>query len=606
MRCEAIRTRPSVVFVGDDEGFALGLAPLPGGFIPPSMAGMPPFVLHAAMPTASAAARNSAKNGLDIGPFLFNGSARLYSVHKGLSPRPVEPLLTMQNDRALPAANEVALAREEFYSAQFEAAAQRLAPLLASGREAPEAALLAARVEMRHGSPAVALQILTRHLRGVRTRAHKAETALLKGVAFARLGDPESARAQFEEAREAIRPGDDLDAELIFQIAASLWIERRLDEASASLDNFPQDASSEMQLQARILKGAIASAAENLPAQGAILLDALRRSRDLSANVYLHAMLVTQIAALSVELPSTELRDAANQNIGEVRWTGDISDFAFHALRAIAWRHALDGDEFSAFRRLKEAVAVTRSPAWRVAALTDRAYLASALGEQRWAAQELRDAHELAATIDWNAVAGEEKLALPILAEMFAERDPSVAINYAATFRSVGSKYPRVLSSANDRRIEALEAYSLGKVQAELGELDEARRLLSRAYGIYDRLGIQWRAARAALALAKLGDEEAWRAKALEALRSYPRSWLLRDREVSGERRMHAAASPKLDRLTPAQRAVFDLLMDGRGTVQIAKDLNRSTFTVRNHIKAIFKVFGVTSRPALIVKASQS
>ncbi len=83
---------------------------------------------------------------------------------------------------------------------------------------------------------------------------------------------------------------------------------------------------------------------------------------------------------------------------------------------------------------------------------------------------------------------------------------------------------------------------------------------------------------------------------------------MLRDRETGTEPRVRvrACASPQLDRLTPAQRAVFDLLMDGRGTAQIAKELGRSTFTVRNHIKAIFKVFGVTSRPELIVRASQN
>jgi DNA-binding CsgD family transcriptional regulator len=251
---------------------------------------------------------------------------------------------------------------------------------------------------------------------------------------------------------------------------------------------------------------------------------------------------------------------------------------------------------------LKEALAVTRSPAWRVAALTDRAYLACALGEHRWAAQELRDAHELASTIDWSTVAGEEKLALPVLAEMFARRDPSVAINYAATFRNSANNYPRVLSSRNDRRVLALESYSLGKVQAELGETEEARRLLTQAWEIYEHLGIGWRAARAALALAELGDE-GWREKAERSLHPYQRSWLVRKPAAGTD--IRAENAPQLDRLTPAQRAVFDLLMDGRGTAQIAKELNRSTFTVRNHIKAIFKVFGVTSRPALIVKASQ-
>ncbi len=209
----------------------------------------------------------------------------------------------MQNDRALPAANDVALAREEFYLAQFESAAKRLALVLESGRQTPEAALLAARVELRRGDPAGALGILTRHLRGALSRLHKAESVLLKGVAFARLGDPESAQAQLAEARSGIRPQDALYGELIFQTAANLWIERRLDEASAVLAEFPANADPEMQLQTSLLKGAIASASENLPAQGAILLEALQRTRGAPVNVYLHAMLVTHIAALAVELP---------------------------------------------------------------------------------------------------------------------------------------------------------------------------------------------------------------------------------------------------------------------------------------------------------------
>jgi DNA-binding CsgD family transcriptional regulator len=276
----------------------------------------------------------------------------------------------------------------------------------------------------------------------------------------------------------------------------------------------------------------------------------------------------------------------------------------FHAVRAVAWRHALEGDEFNAFRRLKEALGVANSLAWRVAALTDRAYLAAALGEKRWAAQELRDAHELASTIDWTTVAGEEKLALPVLADLFADRDPSVAIAYVATFRNTRKNFPRILSSRRDRRVEALEAYSLGKVQLELGERAEAKRLLSQAWQIYEDFGIHWRAARAALALAQLGDAETWRSRAESELQAYPRSWLARGTGVPSARPI-VTGSAALQNLTLAQRTVFDLLLEGRGTDEIAATLGRSTFTVRNHIKAIFKAFGVNSRPALIVKATQ-
>ena len=499
----------------------------------------------------------------------------------------------------------LAHARGLYRAARLSDAAEALLALLRAPAAPAEAALLLARVELRRGRIAAALAVLETAPRGARARLPKAEAAMLRAAAYARLGDPASARAQFKAAAGLLHPADDLSAELLYHRAAADWIERRLDAASRVLARLPLTLDDDLDLQVRILRGAIASAGENLPSQGAILLEALARARAVvDPNAYLHAMLVTQIAALSVELPSRELRDASLEELPRVRWTADVADLHFHALRAVAWRHALDGDEFNAFRRLKEAAAVTASPAWRVAALTDRAYLASAFDETRWAAQELRDAHELAATIDWGSVEGEEKLALPVLAELFATRDPSVAIHYAATFKRVGASYSRLLSSHRDRRVAALEAYCFGRLQAELGESAEARRLLARAYEIYDRMGIRWRAGRAALALAALTGADEWRGRADEALRSYPRCWLLRD--ASRGSAAPAAQSPELDRLTPAQRAVFDLLMEGCSTAEIAERLARSTFTVRNHIKAIFKTFGVSSRAALILRATSS
>ena len=508
----------------------------------------------------------------------------------------------MRQDRK-PAVASIDVARAEFRRAHFSAAAERLNGLLDSGPLA-EAALLLARAELRLGNPSNALSVLTRHLRNAK-HAAKAESSMLKAVAFARLGDSASSRAQFRVADSALGLDDELRGELTYHMAASEWMERRLDRATKLLERIPQTRNADLDLHVGILRGAIASANENLPAQGAILLEALRRAGSGEAvEVYLYAMLVTQIAALAVELPGTELRDAAVARIDGVPWTGDISALHFHASRAIAWRHALEGDEFNAFRRLKEALAAANSDEWRVAALTDRAYLAAALGERRWAAQELRDAHELASTIDWSKIAGEEKLALPVLAELFANRDPSVAINYVATFSSVGKNYPRILSSRRDRRVDALEAYSLGRVQLVLGEKNEAKRLLTTAWSIYDRLGIAWRAARAALALAEVEDTQIWRARAGAALAAYPRSWLAR-----AQGGVIAASTPTVSAeaadLTAAQRAVFDLLLEGRGTDDIARQLGRSAFTVRNHIKAIFKTYGVSSRSALIVKATR-
>jgi DNA-binding CsgD family transcriptional regulator/predicted negative regulator of RcsB-dependent stress response len=489
-----------------------------------------------------------------------------------------------------------------FRAARFRLAEEQLQLIGATSSIPVDGVLLLARVQLRRGDPSGALSSLTRLARSS-GREVKAETAMLKGSAFSRLGDAPSARAQFRTAAALLRPQDALRDELTYHMAAAEWIERRLERAQKLLDSIGEERSPDLDLHVSILRGAIASANENLPEQGAILLHALRRLGSQDVEVYLYGMLVTHLASLAEELPGTELRDAAIAHVDKVPWTDDIADLHFHAVRAIAWRRALEGDEFSAFRRLKEALAAANSGAWRVAALTDRAYLAAALGEKRWSAQELRDAHELAATIDWNSVPGEEKLALPVLAELFAERDPAAAMAYVSTFTNVGKNYPRILSSRRDRRVEALEAYSLGRVQLALGETREAKRLLTHAWSIYNDFGMPWRAARVALALAQTGDGEKWQQRAKTLLASYPRSWLARGPVSTASSGVGpAAGAPSL---TAAQRAVLDLLLEGRGTDEIARTLGRSTFTVRNHIKAIFKAYGVSSRSALIVRATR-
>jgi DNA-binding CsgD family transcriptional regulator len=310
------------------------------------------------------------------------------------------------------------------------------------------------------------------------------------------------------------------------------------------------------------------------------------------------AVIASQIAYLAREMPSRALRDAAFAELPRVPWTADLADYRFTMLRAVGWRSALEGDYFNAFRRLKDARAVAPTDAWRVMSSCDRAYFATVLGERRWAEQELSDAHELAAAVPWATLEGEERFALCVLAELFAPRDPSLALSYVAKYKDAGSRFARTLASHDDRRVGALESYSFGIVQRALGENDEAVRLLRDAWKIYDRIGYDWRAGRTALALANATGDDAWKDRAAGKLQGYERSWLAGDKLANA-----FPVPPQAVALTPARRAVYDLLLRGLSTAQIAAEQQRSEFTVRNHVKAIFKAFGVTSRPALIARA---
>jgi DNA-binding NarL/FixJ family response regulator len=498
-------------------------------------------------------------------------------------------------------------ARVAFRQARF-ADAKALIDAAEDSRPAglsPAALLLRARVLLKR-EPGAALEDLERHRDSFAEPSLRAEADMLTGAAYARLGDPVSAETRFHNASRRCKHSPSLATELAYQHALALWIERRLDEADVALSAAEPRATDTLAIECRVLRGAIAASRGRIREQAAILLDCLPLVRSADPSVLHHAVVASQIAYLARELPSAELRAHAYAELPRVAWTPDIADFRYTAVRAVAWCHALEGDDFNAFRKLKEAAAIAPSAAWRVMSSCDRAYLATVHGEARWAEQELRDAHEHAATVEWNLLEGEERFALALLAELFAPRDGALALSYVAKYRATGSRYARILASSNDRRVDAMEAYSFGVVQRYLGDRGEASRLLLDAWHVYDDIGYDWRAARAALALSSVTADLSWQRRAEEKLSFYGRSWLATAGSAALAAAPDATFGMAAARLTPAQRGVFELLLRGSSIREIAHELGRTENTVRNHVKAIFKALGVNSRAALMARATGS
>jgi DNA-binding NarL/FixJ family response regulator len=63
-------------------------------------------------------------------------------------------------------------------------------------------------------------------------------------------------------------------------------------------------------------------------------------------------------------------------------------------------------------------------------------------------------------------------------------------------------------------------------------------------------------------------------------------------------------ASPP-DTLTPRQRAVLELLLEGKSNKEIARALNLGEGTVKIHMAALFRTFGVNTRAAAAVAGTQ-
>jgi PAS domain S-box-containing protein len=59
---------------------------------------------------------------------------------------------------------------------------------------------------------------------------------------------------------------------------------------------------------------------------------------------------------------------------------------------------------------------------------------------------------------------------------------------------------------------------------------------------------------------------------------------------------------PEMEELSPRERDVLDLLLEGHRVVTVSDELCVSTHTVRNHLKSIFRKLGVHSQAELIQK----
>lgn len=447
--------------------------------------------------------------------------------------------------------------------------------------------------------PPAGLEFLTRYRRALKGSA-LAEATMLTGVLHARSLDDRMAQSAFDRAEKLIRQlrDDRLIDELTYHRAVLHWTAERVDEAETLIVSLRDTKSSDVRIRAKIMESLVANTRGRYVEQASLSFDAFILALE-NDEVELQAYAAANLSTLARELPLPQLREAVKAGVERVKWTDDLRDQQFRAYKAAGWCCALDGDYFNAFRLLKAASNAAHTQHWRAMAALDRSYLARCLGERRWAEQELVEADALARNLDWRGLSHEEHVALVLLAELYAEIDAAVALAYLAKFRELGRVINPRLTFAHDRILGAIADYSAGVVHARLGDVDDAVTLLTAAWEVFDRVQYDWRAGRCALELHGLTGDSRWHERAAEKLTGYEKSWLASSLADTPEE------TGAIARLTPAQRRVFDMLVAGKPTQEMAARLGRSVFTVRNHIKAIFVAFDVNTRAALVAEAAR-
>ena len=151
-------------------------------------------------------------------------------------------------------------------------------------------------------------------------------------------------------------------------------------------------------------------------------------------------------------------------------------------------------------------------------------------------------------------------------------------------------------AASSDPRFGALEDYVRGVLLRVNGHGVAATELLTRAARSYEACGHLWRTALARLELHQTsprgGHFDAARAIVAE---HFPHSFLARRVGID------AMSDPVVARLTPAQRDVLALLLDGLNAREIATSTGRAYNTVRVHIDRLREAFQASSIHALVV-----
>ncbi len=489
-------------------------------------------------------------------------------------------------------------AAEDFEKA-FSAADFNRCRELVDGQYEFEAVLAAARVAIRERRYMDVIKALS-EIPKASTDARIGRDVML-GAALGLTRDYAGGRRLINRALKEMSPADPWYYDAVHYRGLIAWMMQDHAEAHEAANEQLESFNPNVRGRARILLSWIAVRRGEILRQ----VDELQKALDefestQTPDQYLRANALGNLALLCYEMPLHEVNDRARGIFEEIPWTSGLQLERFHVTRSIAGIDELEGNELAAFSGFKRAARLAPSDHWSILCYLDRAQLARSTGEMIFAREQLQEAHEIAQRISWNEATGEERAALLVLAQLFAYDEPAIAEQYLARYRTIASAVIPILSYGTDPRVKGFEAYSQGVAWLRLGDVSEAKEVLSEGWSIFEQFNYDWRAALCALALHEVTSDRRWLGRAARKIQPWPNSWIAR--------RISEASSSsvlRLDRIPPAKRQVLELVRAGKRNSEIATILGRSPNTVRNQLSELFTTFSVKSRAELVAALSR-
>jgi DNA-binding CsgD family transcriptional regulator/tetratricopeptide (TPR) repeat protein len=508
-----------------------------------------------------------------------------------------------------------AKAREAYFRGDFSAIVTITSDIAASADErAVGARLFRSRALLKLLRPAdVLAELRESYVASIDDVDARCTGYMLRGAAVARLDAARGAAelAELSLRAAALRAHSAIRAEISFFRALAHWSAGELDLAETHARAAERGGRDVLAVRAMDLRAYIASAqwryAEALELFRAAA-HAYGRCRE--RDVDLATKIADQIASLEQTLRSaTEQgthrgRTLPGAAFGPAVVTPERLRLAYND----AWLHALDGDRDRAFRSAREAGDLSHrleSRPWEVWALANRAAIAAAFNEHGAALSFVEAGEELGLSVNWNQTRDEQRVALLQMAEVRALVAPATALSALRRYDAVTAPMDRtrVLRDRHgDARMLGWDFFVRGLVLRAEGHDDVAAARFTDAAQAFHVSGYLWRQAHALIELGVTTGETVPLDRALVIVRMhFPSSFLAR--------RFGAWAQATIDpigaALTPAQREVLRLLLEGHTGPEIASLTGRSYNTVRQHVQALHRAFGTHAEHQLVVACAK-
>lgn len=422
----------------------------------------------------------------------------------------------------------------------------------------------------------------------------------LRGVVLRRLGKNDESRALLQRAlRRACDAEVEVRAEVAYYAAAAAWEDRDLTGAEELISaTLPYAAGVQAAMLVQLL-GWIEVRRERYRDAADLFFDALGHLENSKhGDLWFKARLVHGLAVIASEQIDLRMWSRLAPIFAAMRWSIGVQREHFSTVICRRFIALLEGDLDEAWRLSREAVFLAPSPAFRAIAETNAAVASGLVGDRFALRRQFSDAWQLIERISWSTANDEERIALTNFAIEAATTMPAEARKCATLYRSLTGKRDLKLALHGDRRLAAFEAMAGGRISEILGKPKIAIQQYDESLRLWVALGYRMRAAIVAKDLNRVGGA-GQRHEIRVALDRAPNAWFRSDLGSA------PATIPEVGQLSTAERSVLRELLAGKSAREIARSLGRSTFTVNNHTRRLFEVFGVHSRALLIARAAE-